>query len=201
MINNIIFDLGNVLFNWDPENFLLRFTNKKQKVKWFLDNIIHSREWLGLDKGLLNLKEAESKFLFSYPKEKALISSFFKHWMEILTPISKNVLISKDLKENGYKIYILSNFIKEAFDFINFRNEFLSLFDGKIISGFEKVAKPDIEIYNLLINRYSLMPEECVFIDDVKPFLRPAKKLGMITIWHYPTIELREELKKLSIRF
>jgi putative hydrolase of the HAD superfamily len=199
MINSIIFDLGNVIFNWNPEDLLLRFTNEKRKVKWFLDNIIHSKEWLSLDKGLLDLKKAKSKFLFYFPKEKKLISSFFDNWMAILAPINTNVIISKELKENGYNIYILSNFIKEAFDYVSNRNEFLSLFDGKIISGLEKIAKPNIQIYILLINRYSLIPEECVFIDDVKPFLRPAKKLGMSVIWHYPGIDLRKELKKLNI--
>jgi len=200
MINNIIFDLGNVLFRWKPEKFLLRFTKDKQEIKWFLDNIIHSREWLNLDRGLITLEDARIQLISQYPQKQDLITLFFNNWMEMLTPIEKNVSIVKDLKKNGFKIYILSNYIEAAFDYIRKNNDFLSLFDGKIISGLEKVNKPDKKIYEILIKRYALNPKECVFIDDVKPFLRPAKKLGMKVIWNIEYTDLRGELKKLGIK-
>ena len=104
MITNVIFDLGNVLFNWNPKQYLLKFTNDKQEIKWFLDNIIHSREWFNLDRGSLTLNNAISKIMSQYPKKEQLIGSFFNNWMEMLTPIEKNVAIVKDLKKNGFKM-------------------------------------------------------------------------------------------------
>ena len=173
----------------------------KQEIKWFLANIIHSREWLNLDRGLITLNTAKTELVFQYPRKERLIVSFFNNWMEMLTPIEKNVSIVKDLKKQNLKLFILSNFIEEAFDYINIRNNFLSLFDGKIISGTEKVSKPNKKIYEILIERYLLKPEECIFIDDIKPFLRPAKKMGMKIIWNTEETDLREELKKLRLNF
>ncbi|MFX1558224.1 MAG: HAD-IA family hydrolase [Promethearchaeota archaeon] len=201
MINNIIFDLGNVLFKWNPENYIHKFTSNKQEIKWFLDNIIHSKYWVNLDRGFLTLDTAKTKLVSQYPRKEKLILSYFNNWMEMLTPIEKNVAIVEELKKQNLKLYILSNYIKEAFDYISVKNKFLSLFDGKIISGIEKVNKPNKKIYKILIDRYLLNPLECVFIDDVKPFLRPAKKMGMKVIWNLDNTNLKEELKKLGIKF
>ena len=79
------------------------------------------------------------------------------------------------------------------------KNDFFSLFDGKIISGQEKVIKPEIEIYQKLIDKYNLVPEECVFIDDIRSFLSRARKLNMKTILFTPNTDLRTELRKLDI--
>ncbi|MFX1587296.1 MAG: HAD family hydrolase [Promethearchaeota archaeon] len=201
MINNIIFDLGNVLFTWNPEKYIHKFTSNKQEIKWFLDNIIHSKYWVNLDRGFLTLDTAKTKLVSQYPRKEKLILSYFNNWMEMLTPIEKNVAIVEELKKKNLKLYILSNYIKEAFDYISVKNKFLSLFDGQIISGIEKVIKPNKEIYEILIERYSLNPSECVFIDDVKPYLRPAKKMGMKVIWNLDHTDLKEELKKLGIKF
>jgi len=116
-----------------------------------------------------------------------------------LTPIEENINLLKELRELGYRTYILSNFIKETYIYIKKKYDFFSLFKGQIISGIENFIKPEKAIYELLLNRFSLIPEESLFIDDVLSFLKPAKKLGMKTIWNRPKTELREELKKFDI--
>ncbi len=199
MIKNIIFDLGNVLLRFKPEEFLLQFTSDKEYIKQFVPKITRSKLWLDLDRGYESLENAEIIFLSKYPEEKELISLFFNHWMEMLTPIEENISILLDLSESGYKTYILSNFIKEAFKFVKDKFDFFTLFDGQIISGEEKVIKPEKAIYETLLRRYQLIPEESLFIDDVLAFLKPAKKLGISTIWNRPHTDLRKELKKFNV--
>jgi len=199
MIKNIIFDLGNVLLNFKPKEFLLRFTHDKEYIDQFISKVTRSKTWLELDRGTNSLENARTIFLSEYPDEKEIIELFFDQWMDMLTPIEENVKILKEVKELGYRTYILSNYIIEAFSYISSKYSFLSLFDGQIISGVEKVIKPEKAIYELLLSRYKLAPEESLFIDDVLFFLKPAKKLGMKTIWNRPETDLREELKKLDI--
>ena len=141
----------------------------------------------------------EEEFIKKFPEDREFIETFFIHWMEMLTPIQENVKILYDLKSNGYKIYILSNFIVEAFDFVKSKYDFLSLFDGKVISGQIKVIKPELEIYQYLIKEYSLIPEECIFIDDVRAFLSRAKKLNIKTILFNQNTDLRTELRNMKV--
>lgn len=199
MIKNIIFDLGNVLLKFKPEEFLLQFLSDKEYIKQFVTKITRSKLWLDLDRGYESLENAEIIFQSKYPEEKELISLFFNHWMEMLIPIEENINILLDLSESGYKTYILSNYIKEAFKFVKDKFDFFTLFDGQIISGEEKVIKPEKAIYESLLRRYHLIPEESLFIDDVLFFLKPAKKLGISTIWNRPHTDLRKELKKFNV--
>ena len=199
MIKNIIFDLGNVLLKFQPSEFLLRFTNDVEYIDQFVAKIFRSSTWMDLDRGTISLEIAKNNFISKYPKEKAFLTLFFNHWMEMLTPIEENVKVLKGLRDLGYKTYILSNFIKETFTFIQNNYDIFQLFDGQIISGFEETIKPEKAIYELLLSRYNLLPEESLFIDDVLFFLKPAKKLGMKTIWNKPETDLQEELRKFNI--
>lgn len=199
MIRNIIFDLGNVIFNFKPEKFLRKFSNDENYIKEYISKVIRSSIWLKLDRGTISIRKAEEEFIKEYPEDREFIGMFFRHWMEMLTPIPENVKILHDLKSNGYRIYILSNFIVEAFDFVKNQHDFLSLFDGKIISGKEKVIKPDLEIYQKLINKYNLVPEECIFIDDVHEFLSQAKILNIKTILFARNTDLRTELRNFNV--
>jgi len=196
MIKNIIFDLGNVLLKFTPKVFLLRFTKDNEYIDQFVSKITRSKMWLALDRGTSTLENARTLFLSKYPDEKDFIELFFDQWMDMLTPIEENIKILEELKELGYRSYILSNYIIEAFSYIHLKYSFLSLFDGQIISGVEKVIKPEKAIYELLLSRYNLIPEECLFIDDILFFLKPAKRLGMKTLWNQPKTDLREELRK-----
>lgn len=199
MIRNIIFDLGNVLLNFKPETFLLRYTKDEQYIQNFISKVIRNKIWFRLDRGTISLENAKEEFIRKYPEDNSFIITFFEHWMEMLTPIQESVKILCDLKANGYNTYILSNFIEETFEIIEKKYKFFSLFDGKIISGQEKVIKPEIEIYQKLIDKYNLVPEECVFIDDIRSFLSRARKLNMKTILFTPNTDLRTELRKLYI--
>ncbi|MFX1419293.1 MAG: HAD family hydrolase [Promethearchaeota archaeon] len=199
MIKNIIFDLGNVLLDFKPEIFLLNFTKDINYIQTFITKIIRSTIWLNLDNGSISLKKAKLAFVEKYPEDNAFIITFFEHWMEMLTPIKENVKIAEELKANGYKLYILSNFIVETIEIMKNKHKFFSLFNGIVISGQEKVVKPEIEIYLKLLEKFNLVPEECVYIDDIRSCILTARQLNIKTILFLPDTNLRAELKKLNI--
>ncbi|MFX0035296.1 MAG: HAD family hydrolase [Candidatus Hermodarchaeota archaeon] len=199
MIRNVIFDLGNVLLNFKPEIFLFSYVKDENFIKSFISNVISSEIWLNLDRGTLTIKNAKKQLINKFPEEKKFISTFFKHWMKMLTPIDENVKILYNLKSNGYRVYILSNYIQEAFKYVKNKYNFISIFDGVVISGNVKVMKPEIEIYQKLVDKYKIVPEECVFIDDIESNLFQARRMGMKTIFYLPNTNLSEELKKIGI--
>jgi len=199
MIKNIIFDLGNVLLSFKPKQFLLQFTEDLKHIDTFILKVTGSETWLKLDGGLISLNDAKTLLFNQHPEEMELLVPFFNNWMEMLTPIQRNIETLKQLKQNGYKCYVLSNFIKEAFDFVENRYVFFSHFDGRVISCEENVIKPEEEIYKILIHRYNLFPNECVFLDDYLSFLKPAEQMGMYTILVQSDTDLIEEFRKLKI--
>lgn len=200
MINNIIFDLGNVLINFKPDQFLLRYTKDKNRIAKFISNIIQSDTWRKLDRGTISINNAQDDFISAYPEDTELIRIFFSHWREMLTPISKNVSLLKELKSNGYKLYALSNYIIEAFEYVKNHYDIFPLFDGLVISGKINIIKPELEIFQYLLQNYNLNPEKCVFIDDVEQFVLQASKLKIKTIHYLPNTDLRLELRKLDVK-
>ena len=199
MIKNIIFDLGNVLIRFRPDLFLSKYTKDKTRITRFMSNIIKSDLWLELDRGIFSLKHAQEKFLSIYPEETDLIILFFNSWKEILSPILENVKVVEELKLKGYKLYVLSNFFKEAFKYVRKRYDFFSLFDGIVISSKISLVKPELEIYQYLLHKYNLNPEESVFIDDTVECTIQANKLNFKTIQYVLNTDLRLELRKLVL--
>lgn len=200
MIKNIIFDLGNVLISFKPDLFLLKFTKDRTRINKFMSNIIQTDIWLQLDRGTLSLEQAQEKFLSVYPEDADLVILFFNRWKEILTPIRENVKLLEELKSNGYKLYVLSNFINEAYEYVNECYNFFSYFDGIVISSKINLIKPELEIYQYLLQKYNLNPEESVFIDDTVECTLQASRLNIKTILYLPDTNLRAELKKLNLK-
>lgn len=199
MIRNIIFDIGNVLLSFKPDDFLLRFTEDQDLIRFFIHNVIRSKTWLNLDRGSISIESARNDFLEQFPEKKSIINLFFDDWTDILIPIQQNVQIVKDLKDNGYDCYFLSNFIEEAYTIVIKKFDFFTFFNGGIISSLVKAIKPEIKIYSYLLRKYKLNPKECLFIDDIIGFLRPARRLGFTTIHYTPKSDLRQELNNLGI--
>ncbi len=197
MIKNIIFDLGNVLIEYSPEKFISKFVAKKNQER-FYKRVFKEQEWQDLDRGILEYDEAIKIFTKDLPEEKESIEKLFKENIQgVLFPIEENLKLLPKLKEKGYKLYILSNFHKEAFLEIEKKCEFKKYFDGKIVSYDVKLLKPEKEIYEGLLKKYNLNPEETLFIDDTLVNIESAKKLGILTIHLINKEKLKEELEKI----
>ena len=146
MIKNIIFDLGNVLVKYSPENFLNKYV-KKENQEDFIINIFKSKDWLELDRGTLSYEDAIEVFTKRVPEEKESIEKLFRENISsCISPIEENVEIMRKLKKNGYNVYILSNFHQPAFEYIRENWNFIREFNGDVVSCYYHYIKPEREI-------------------------------------------------------
>ena len=182
MIRNIIFDLGNVLLSWKPDEYLETSEFSKKDIPIILDDIFRSKEWLKLDNGDLTVKEAIDIISSKSTLKRALIEQVFEKRIEILHPLTENVKLLPVLKKRGYKLFYLSNFPKDLFQPVLDRNDFFNYFDGGLISADLRLSKPDVRIFKTLLDKYKLKAEESLFIDDLHANIMGARESGIESI-------------------
>ena len=194
-IKNIVFDLGRVLIKFEPKEYIEQNV-PEEKREDFYNGIFGSTEWLMLDRGTLSYEDAKKIFKERVPgADKQIDRLFDVDLFEILQPIEENVKLLPKLKEK-YNLYILSNFHQPAFEHIFKKYEFFRLFDGHTVSCYYYLLKPEKEIYDTLINKFNLIPEETVFIDDTKVNIDACEKEGIRGI-HLPDYtELKQKLEE-----
>lgn len=167
-INSIIFDLGGVLVDWQPA-YLYRkvFNENEEKVQWFLTHVC-TPEWNMEQDAGRSIAEGNALKIAEFPEYKKEIELFYGEWTQMLGgPIQKNVELFKKLKASGdYKIYALTNWSAEKWGIALKIFPFFNDFDGIVVSGLVKTRKPFPEIYNILLNKYDITPENSIFIDD-----------------------------------
>jgi putative hydrolase of the HAD superfamily len=168
MIRNIIFDLGNVLLSWKPEEYFIASGLPENKRKTILNDVFRSREWLLVDNGDITTDEAVNAISSRSELSESEIRYAFNSRLQILSPLQNNIDLLSELKKTGLKLYFLSNFPDDIFDEVRNRYSFFELFDGGIISARVRLSKPDIRIYLKMIELYGLVPHETVFVDDLK---------------------------------
>ena len=201
MIKNIIFDLGNVIINYNQKKIINNFTEKEEEIKYIYDEIFHAPEWTLMDLGDITNEEAieiiNKRNEFKYGK---LTQEFLQEWYK-KQPINRDIVeIAKILKNNGYNLFVLSNMANQTYEYFK-NDEFFSLCTGIVISAHEHVKKPDEKVYRLLLNRYNLNAEECLFIDDDDSGknYETANKIGIKGRRIMPN--QAEDVKKLLLEF
>lgn len=199
MYKNIVFDLGNVLLSFNPREYLKNKISK-DKIDEVYKAIFNSEEWVMLDRGTISEKDAIKNIIERNSVCRDDINLAFKDWYDILKPIEETVEVLITLKENGYKIYYLSNFHELAFEEVTKKNKFFEIFDGGVVSYAEKLIKPEEAIYKLILDRYKLNPSETIFVDDVEVNVEGASKVGIKTILFKDAKELRTCLNDLNIK-
>lgn len=194
-IKNIVFDLGRVLIKFEPKEYIEQ-NIPEEKREDFYNGIFGSTEWLMLDRGTLSYEDAKKIFKERVSGVDKQIDRLFNvDLFEILQPIEENVKLLPKLKEK-YNLYILSNFHQPAFEHIFKKFEFFRLFDGHTVSCYYYLLKPEKEIYDTLIDKFNLIPEETVFIDDSKVNIDACEKEGIRGI-HLPDYtELKQKLEE-----
>ncbi|NLM41962.1 MAG: HAD family phosphatase [Firmicutes bacterium] len=193
-IRNVIFDLGNVLLKFNPGEYLESLFDQPELVQRLHRAVFSSPEWYMLDRGVITQEQAVNRLIKQYPDLAAEITVTFADWFSILKPISSNVEVVRSLKKSGYRLYVLSNFHKAAFEYVYEKYEWFSLFDGLVISYQHQTLKPEPAIYQILLARYTLIPEECVFIDDSLANLAAASEFGIKGVHYQSPDQLRLEL-------
>lgn len=198
MIKNVIFDLGNVLLNFEPKEYV-KSKVVEEKIEEIYESIFKSEEWPMLDRGTITEEEAKINIINRKEENTEFINSVFENWYDILTPIESSVEILQKLKEKGYKVFYLSNFHLAAFEYVTKKHDFFGLFDGGVVSYKEKLLKPEKEIYEKILCEYNLEQNETVFIDDMEVNVKAAIKNGMKGIVLKNPIDLKGELENLDI--
>jgi len=200
MINTIIFDLGAVLIDWNPHYMYRTIFSDEEEMKHFLANVATS-DWNEEQDAGRSLQEGTEILVQQFPEHEANIRAFYSRWDEMLgDAFWDTVEIFKELKESGkYKIYALTNWSAETFPVALERFEFLSWFDGIVVSGAEKMRKPAPEFYQVLLDRHLVDPAEALFIDDNYRNVLAAEKLGIKSIHFTSAEKLKVELMDLNI--
>jgi len=197
-INSIIFDFGGVLVDWNPRYMYKDVFENNSEMELFLTQIC-SEDWnLQQDTGR-SLSEGTRVLQDKFPEHRTNIQLYYDQWEKMLkSDIPENVAILPQLKLK-YKLYGLTNWSAETFPVALKRFSFFKYFDGIVVSGEEKMVKPDEDIFYLILKRYNLRAGNCLFIDDNLKNINTANKLGFSTIHLKEMTDLKTELSLLGI--
>ena len=201
MIKNIIFDFGNVLVDYKMKEFMLAKGIEPDMIKRLLKASVMGPYWDEFDRGALTEEEAFAGFISIDPGIEKELHMCFDNITGMLTKRDFATKWIMDLKAAGYNVYYLSNYSKKACVECADSIDFIKYMDGGVLSNEELLVKPDPEIYKRLIDRYSLNPAECVFIDDTEKNVDAAVKLGMQGIVYTSKEETDQALKALGVEY
>jgi len=199
-ITSVVFDIGGVLIDWNPRHLFRKVFDSEEEMEWFLSNIC-TYEWNVQQDGGKPFSVATAELSARYPEYSDKIAMYYGRWTEMLGgEIEGTVKIFRELKSAGIPLYALSNWSHEAFPVAYERYDFMKEFDGLVVSGYEKLLKPDHAIYRVLIERYSIIPAESVYIDDNKPNAEAALELGFNSFHFLSADQLRINLRALGLK-
>ena len=194
MICNIIFDFGAVLVDWNPHYLFDPYFGDADKASWFLDNIC-TNEWNRQFDGGKPFAEGLAELKAQFPEWTREIDVYWNEWTKMMGGAIPGMYeLVKDLKAAGYGVYGLTNWSAETFYQIEKNYPVFALLDGKVVSGEEKLLKPDAAIFRCLLDRYGLKAEESVFIDDTLSNVEGARAAGLAGLHFKDPDSLRKEL-------
>lgn len=201
-IKNIIFDFGGVLMDWNPRYFYKDYFNDDEKMEFFLRNIA-TDEWNAEQDRGRSLAEGTEILIAKFPEWETEIRAYYDNWTTMLrSDIPENVAVLRQLKHSDYELFGLTNWSAETFPYALTNYDFFEIFNGKIVvSGEEKLIKPDTKIWQVLLEKYSIQSNESLFIDDNPKNIEVAKNLGFITVHITEETNLAEELRELGVEF
>lgn len=192
----IVFDLGGVLIDWNPR-YLFRsiFGDDEEGMEWFLANVT-TPEWNEQQDRGRSWAEAVDELIAAHPEREHLIRAYRERWREMLGDgHQESVQILAELKDCGVPLYALTNWSWETFEPTRDQFAFMAWFKGIVVSGAEGTIKPEERIFRLLLERFSLVPETTLFIDDNAANVEQAKRLGMDAIRFTNAAALRTALQ------
>jgi putative hydrolase of the HAD superfamily len=196
MIKNIIFDLGNVLISFRPSEYFDKKNYPAAIKRTILTEIFGSKEWLMLDNGDITTQEAIDAIAKSSSLNKEEITHIFNLRTDLMFPLDSNIKLLPELKKRGFRLYFLSNFPLDIFEEVQTGYFFFRYFDGGLISAEAKSSKPDPGIYKILMEKYSLLAEECIFIDDIEKNVKTAESIGMKGIFTNGSLEISKDIEE-----
>jgi 2-haloacid dehalogenase len=190
----VVFDLGGVLIDWDPRYLYRKLLADEAAVEEFLATIC-TPEWNDeLDRGR-PFAEGVAELAERYPAHAAAITAYHERWPEMLGgAIGGTVELVAELRAGGVPVYALTNWSAETFGIARERYEFLDWFDGVVVSGEERMIKPDPAIFQVLLDRFGLDPAATFYVDDSEANVEAARRLGFDAVRYTGPRQLRRDL-------
>ena len=179
MIKNIIFDVGNVLVEYNPDGLMCRLGFDEETLQAVNQAVFQNELWNESDRGVLSPEELLEAFIANNPAYEKEIRQVIDAVGDTISLMPYTVEWVKGLKEKGYHLYILSNYAEYTYEKTSHKMEFLPYMDGVVFSYRCKLIKPEKEIYEYICKTYELKPEESVFLDDRKDNVEAARNMGM----------------------
>ncbi|KAF1067190.1 MAG: Alpha-D-glucose 1-phosphate phosphatase YihX [Pseudomonas citronellolis] len=196
----VVFDLGNVLIDWNPR-YLYRqlFDGDEAAMEYFLAEVCHSA-WNEEQDAGRSFADGIAEAIGRHPHEAERIRAYYTRWEETLGgPMADTLAILEELRGGEQRLLALTNWSAETFPVALQRYEFLSWFEDIVVSGREKLKKPDPAIFQLLLQRAALEPAATVFIDDSPRNVAAARALGIQALHFTSAAQLRQDLRELGV--
>jgi 2-haloacid dehalogenase len=195
----VVFDLGGVLIDWDPRHLYRKLIPGEAERERFLTEICSPAWNLEQDRGR-SWVEACALLRAQHPAHSELIDAFRLRWQEMLGgPIAASVQILRELKAGGSRLFALTNWSRETFPIALELYDFLGWFEAIVVSGQERLVKPDPRLFRVLLDRYALNAAGLVYIDDNPRNAAVASELGMHGVHFTTAAALRDQLAPLGL--
>jgi 2-haloacid dehalogenase len=194
-VKAVVFDLGGVLIDWDPRYLYRKLLDDEAAVEEFLATVC-TPEWNAEQDRGRPFAEGVAELVERHPVHAAAITAYHERWPEMLGgAVGGTVEVLAELRAASVPVYALTNWSAETFGVARERFEFLEWFDGVLVSGEERMIKPDPAIFRLLLDRFGLDPEATFYVDDSGPNVEAAGRLGFDAVRFTTPAQLRRDLE------
>jgi len=200
-MTTIIFDLGGVLIDWNPEYVFREVIPDAKRRQYFFDNIC-THDWNVEQDAGRRISVATQLLVDQFPDWEAEIRTFYDRWEDMLGgPITETVELLRELRDQGeHRLLALTNWSNETFPVALERYDFLHWFEGIVVSGDEQTRKPFPDIYQTLLSRYAVDPAQAIFIDDAIKNIAGAEAVGIRGIHFQDAAALRQTLRDWNVQ-
>jgi len=195
---NIVFDLGGVVFRWQPDKIIRHVFRNPEVQDLVRSEIFEHADWVELDRGTLTLDQAIERGASRTGLPRGKIEQLLSAVPLSLTPIEETIELIRALKASNNRLFVLSNMHAASISHLEKNHMIWDMFDGIVISSRIKRVKPEIEIYEHLLAEFGLNAADTVFIDDLRENLAAASKIGIRTIRFVDAGQCRDDLANLG---
>jgi putative hydrolase of the HAD superfamily len=194
---NIVFDLGGVVFNWHPDKLIRGVFDDEETRTIVKSEILEHPDWLELDRGTLPFRDAVVRGADRTGLPNTDIERLLNEVPRSLTPIHETIELIRSMVSPDHRLFVLSNMHFASIAYLEKEHDIWDMFDGTVISCRIQKIKPEIGIYEYLLNEYQLVASETVFIDDMSENLAAARSIGIQTIKFLNSSQCRQDLTEL----
>jgi HAD superfamily hydrolase (TIGR01509 family) len=196
-VHNVIFDLGGVLLEWNPDAILTRFQPDSDLRRALRAALFGHSDWRMFDRGGLTESELLERMVIRMGRPRLELLAIVDAVRESLVEKPDTVRLIRSLHQRGIALYCLSNMPSSIYAYLRHRHSFWDVFRGIVISGDVQMVKPEPELFAHLLERFDLRAAESVFIDDLPVNIEAAQRAGLQTIWFRDAAQCAHDLEQL----